>query len=71
MIGDNFRNLKDFFYKKNVDDNEINKKLIINISEEDLDSEIKNIINRESGFSRIKELFTYEYIIIIIFIFIV
>lgn len=58
-----FKNLNEYFTTPNkYSDEELNR-FKVKINNEEIDKEIKDLIAKETGFDRIKELVTHEYYI--------
>ena len=52
--------IKGFFSELGKADSYSVNKLLVELNDEDISNQIKAIIANESGFSRVKELFSYE-----------
>ena len=55
-----FKSINEYFISPNQSADEELKRLKITINESEIDKEIKTLIDKETGFDRVKELVTYE-----------
>ena len=55
-----FKSINQYFITPNKNADEELKRLKVNINESEIDKEIKDLIDKETGFDRLKELVTHE-----------